>query len=1095
MRKIAKFLSTVLATATVLGSFCFGTSAASFKDVSAKDEALYKAVTLLNSLGIAKGTSETTYGASKKVTREQMAAFVYRLMKEGRSVEGGENLTSFTDLKDDTFYFMISWASENGIIKGRSETIFDPSGSITLQDCYVMVTRALGYEKDETLSYPYGFIDVAETIGLDENLSSKLGYTDELTRGDMAIILYNAFYADMNETYKKAIVPTFMKPGQNVTSNVVYKETNETVCHKIYGVEEIYRRVVATPNYAIDLTGVQNGGTGEYIAYKPLVDEKVDVPSLRTAAIVPEKDSTRLEKEEAVLAFADLGLEGEADDYFLSDLVMYMKKDGTILGVSATGKVTNEAPKAETFTSSDWDTYYVWTDGKNSSDRTLGNTSAEKLRTGKVSFGTSAAYFYDLPSEVPDVAYSLYPVAGNTEGTMVFKADYDWAGYELNFNYDVKSTDSPYDTYTATGKKIGYERTKNHHRIKTMLGTAMFGNYYSLNAYDCNGDGYIDYLWMMPYTWGQIVDKKGDAYKIDNKHTGDSSNRACFDSNKNVPVIYVNGATVEGGTCEDGKFVFAYVSGPAKYVRIADDEISDAIQKQTVTLVQHDPDKNTTKWSNGWTINAWNSVDGIVGHVSWTSGGSEATGIIPLQYDRFAWDQFTWDGGNSTIKNTGCSAFDSNWRASTDFEDEWEIYLYNGSRALFAKRLSDSVDAAKQYAVIQYVNEENKQVVFQAGGIEADGTLQSDDYVYAYIDGKYQMVKQSKYAADGTTLQNDNYYVDGGLVNSVSTYKVDGDGKYTFTKLSFTDADANAADLAGQSASKTYSVTAKNISLDKFVNNVYRFVPNPSSGTLDAKLSPNGMKYVSIEEGAKILVKYTNSDGDSDFRIFDAQNLPDFDADDASMSFTNAYIVLKNRTDSTVTEYLAFMYCEIGGNILDSSDNDNYRILLGSKQIAESDGTVAYRYKGVDPMTGDEYDDIATVKTTSSKLKDFAMFKVNEEGELMNTTTSDAEIKLYKDSNLKALASYEADAKLIFVQGEADAIRVTDKTVFGLLDRKTGEYSLQDADMLAIEKADDVDNEYFFTSKNALQLYMITDDESGEDLDYAKLVIVVRDDA
>jgi hypothetical protein len=61
-----------------------------------------------------------------------MAAFIYRMMKAGKSVEGGNNTTTFTDLEDPTFYFMISWASSEGIIKGRTETTFDPMGQISL---------------------------------------------------------------------------------------------------------------------------------------------------------------------------------------------------------------------------------------------------------------------------------------------------------------------------------------------------------------------------------------------------------------------------------------------------------------------------------------------------------------------------------------------------------------------------------------------------------------------------------------------------------------------------------------------------------------------------------------------------------------------------------------------------------------------------------------------------------------------------------------------------------------------------------------------------------------------------------------------------
>ena len=194
MRKIAKLISMLLVFATLLSVCSFSTSAATFKDVSAKDEALFEAVQLLNTLGIAKGQSATTYGVNKDVTREQMAAFIFRLMKGGKSIEGGENTTTFTDLEDDTFFAMISWANQSGIIKGRSETEFDPYGGITLQDCYVMIVRALEYENEGPLSYPFGYIDIAERIGLSEDLSSKVTYEDELTRGQVAIILKNAFY-------------------------------------------------------------------------------------------------------------------------------------------------------------------------------------------------------------------------------------------------------------------------------------------------------------------------------------------------------------------------------------------------------------------------------------------------------------------------------------------------------------------------------------------------------------------------------------------------------------------------------------------------------------------------------------------------------------------------------------------------------------------------------------------------------------------------------------------------------------------------------------------------------------------------------------
>lgn len=167
MRNFKRFLTLALAVVMVASMFAFGASAAQFTDVDENNEYLTKSVNLLNHIGVAKGTSDTTFGTEELVTREQMAAFIYRLMKRGNSVEGGANASRFTDLEDPTFFFMISWADSQGIIKGTSATTFEPKGSITLQDAYTMIVRALGYEKEESLPYPFGYIGVAEDKGVE----------------------------------------------------------------------------------------------------------------------------------------------------------------------------------------------------------------------------------------------------------------------------------------------------------------------------------------------------------------------------------------------------------------------------------------------------------------------------------------------------------------------------------------------------------------------------------------------------------------------------------------------------------------------------------------------------------------------------------------------------------------------------------------------------------------------------------------------------------------------------------------------------------------------------------------------------------------
>ena len=201
MRNFKKFLTLVLAVMMVVSAMSFTTSAATtkFEDVDAENEALVKAVDLLEYMGITKGVSETKFGADELVTREQFALFMYRLMKGGKNAPANaSNTTKFADLEDKTYFYAISWANAQGIINGTSDTTFHPKNGITLQDAYTMVVRALDYEYEEELIYPHGYIDVAEQEGveLDKGLPADVDYETPLTRGQMAIVLYNAFFAE-----------------------------------------------------------------------------------------------------------------------------------------------------------------------------------------------------------------------------------------------------------------------------------------------------------------------------------------------------------------------------------------------------------------------------------------------------------------------------------------------------------------------------------------------------------------------------------------------------------------------------------------------------------------------------------------------------------------------------------------------------------------------------------------------------------------------------------------------------------------------------------------------------------------------------------
>lgn len=549
MRNLKRVLTIVLAAVMLISTMAFCVSAAEtkFTDVTTKDKYLYDAVTLLEGLGVTNGVTEDTFGTNDDVTREQMAVFVYRFMKAGKLIEGGENYTPFEDLYDDTYYSMISWASNVGIIKGISPTEFDPDGNIILQDAYAMLVRALGYETEkEPIAYPIGYIEIAESKGVDlgKGLPSKVTYTSKLTRGNIAVLLYNAFYADMAE---KVTVQKERLLGEGANAKYILQTVEEPnkICEKYYGVIDQRFVVRETTHYAFNDKPNDN-------TFKPTEDSAGANTMLLVAADEDGKINSFYTTTE------ELGLAGSADNYIMSEVTIYYSYDENKEEITkiffADAHMDMQTATSASYGSvqgsgikGDADTYYV------PNDPGWARMDGSMVVMGK------QLYFFDAPYKFISPSYN---------GCTTEDDRYAVRNADNTKLIELKCLDADKGLYTyyITNDTFGPKDAGN--KLAQMFGQVRTGGVYKMDIYDPDGDGRYEYMWYKPASFAKIIMDDDYTYANNSGVINIDSNATAANSLAKMPVIYGNGAVITGTSFKDEDFVLAYASPEGNYIDV-----------------------------------------------------------------------------------------------------------------------------------------------------------------------------------------------------------------------------------------------------------------------------------------------------------------------------------------------------------------------------------------------------------------------------------------------------------------------------------------------------------------------------------------------
>ena len=111
-----------------------------FKDVPTT-HVYYKAILWANEKGIAKGFSDGTFKPGDPCTRGQIVTFLWRYKKQPAAKSGAK---TFPDVpKTHTYYKAIMWASSYGITTGFSDGKFKPDDTCTRGQCVTFLYRML----------------------------------------------------------------------------------------------------------------------------------------------------------------------------------------------------------------------------------------------------------------------------------------------------------------------------------------------------------------------------------------------------------------------------------------------------------------------------------------------------------------------------------------------------------------------------------------------------------------------------------------------------------------------------------------------------------------------------------------------------------------------------------------------------------------------------------------------------------------------------------------------------------------------------------------------------------------------------------------
>lgn len=148
MRNLKRVLSLALASVMLIGMMVVGASAANYDDFSDKDKIVNKeAVSTLVELGVIAGKDDGTYDPTGIVTRAEMAKMICVVLNGGKDPSLGDvTKYSYTDTVGHWAAPYIEYCAIRSIVAGKGDGTFAPNETVTGSQAAKMLLVAAGYQ-------------------------------------------------------------------------------------------------------------------------------------------------------------------------------------------------------------------------------------------------------------------------------------------------------------------------------------------------------------------------------------------------------------------------------------------------------------------------------------------------------------------------------------------------------------------------------------------------------------------------------------------------------------------------------------------------------------------------------------------------------------------------------------------------------------------------------------------------------------------------------------------------------------------------------------------------------------------------------------